>query len=168
MCVYNQFHIGRIFDTFIRFREDRNNIIFDANISLGTVWLIFVIYTWLIISMIQQQFTLQEFLYVLCITGTIVSTSMFIIQGIEELAFPKGAIMFHLDGLVQALSVFSLFTVPLIIYNYSNAQRKPQQKPKQPSLVSEQAPQLEKTSYNEEKWEEATIEDLESGTFEII
>ena len=91
-------------------------------------------------------------------------------NGVEEVPFPKGAIQFKLDGIAQSLVVFFIFTVPLIIYQ----QQTKDSSPITPSARIEK-PRIEKTSENNElenndngEWEEATIEDLESGRFESI
>jgi len=90
-------------------------------------------------------------------------------NGIEEVPFPKGAIQFKLDGIAQSLLIFFIFTIPLIIFN----------KPKKTHSISERVetninldpfhPIInESIDNNNEEWEEATIEDIESGKYEPI
>ena len=92
-------------------------LISNQQFSLGIVWLIFVLYGWTIISILVQSYSLQSFIYALCGFGIIVAITLFFMNGVEEVPFPKGAIQFKLDGIAQALVVFFIFTVPLIIYH---------------------------------------------------
>ena len=145
-------------------------LISNQQFSLGIVWLIFVLYGWTIISILVQNYSLQSFIYALCGFGIIVAITLFFMNGVEEVPFPKGAVQFKLDGIAQSLVVFFIFTVPLIVY---------QQQTKDSSLAAPsvmiEKPYIEKTPENNEledndnsEWEEATAEDLESGRFEAI
>ena len=140
-------------------------IISNAIASLGVIWLMFLLYLWLILSMIIKEYVFKDFLYLLCISGVIVAISLFFINGIEEIPFPEGAILFKLEGVIQALALFFIFTAPLIIYNNKTLfiplqSSSPPHKPNKNYKNNE-------TDCNE-NWEEATIEDLETGKYEII
>ena len=145
-------------------------LISNQQFSLGIVWLIFVLYGWTIISILVQSYSLQSFIYALCGFGIIIAITLFFMNGVEEVPFPKGAIQFKLDGIAQSLVVFFIFTVPLIVYQ----QQTKDNAPAAPSVMIEK-PHIEKTPENNEledndnsEWEEATAEDLESGRFEAI
>ena len=145
-------------------------LISNQQFSLGIVWLIFVLYGWTIISILVQSYSLQSFIYALCGFGIIIAITLFFMNGVEEVPFPKGAIQFKLDGIAQSLVVFFIFTAPLIVYQ----QQTKDNAPEAPSAMIEK-PHIEKISENNEledndnsEWEEATAEDLESGRFEAI
>ena len=140
-------------------------IISNSIASLGVIWLMFLLYLWLIISMIIKEYVFKDFLYLLCISGVIVAISLFFINGIEEIPFPEGAILFKLEGVIQALALFFVFTAPLIIYNNKTIFIPFQSSP--PPKKPNKKHKSNKTDYNE-SWEEATIEDLETGKYEII
>ena len=141
----------------------------NQQFSLGIIWLIFILYTWTITSFIIKQYSLESFIYALSFFGIVVSLTIFFMNGIEEVPFPKGAIQFKLDGIAQSLLIFFIFTIPLIIFN----------KPKKTHSISERVetninldpfhPIInESIDNNNEEWEEATIEDIESGKYEPI
>ena len=145
-------------------------LISNQQFSLGIVWLIFVLYGWTIISILVQSYSLQSFIYALCGFGIIIAITLFFMNGVEEVPFPKGAIQFKLDGIAQSLVVFFIFTAPLIVYQ----QQTKDNALEEPSAMIEK-PHIEKISENNEledndnsEWEEATAEDLESGRFEVI
>jgi len=145
-------------------------LISNQQFSLGIVWLVFVLYGWTIISILVQSYSLQSFIYALCGFGIIIAITLFFMNGVEEVPFPKGAIQFKLDGIAQSLVVFFIFTAPLIVYQ----QQTKDKVPTKPSAVIEE-PQIKKTEDNNEletkddnEWEEASVEDLESGRFEPI
>ena len=141
--------------------------IFNEQFSLGIIWLIFILYSWTITSLIIKQYSLQTFIYALSFLGIIVSLTIFFMNGVEEVPFPKGAIKFKLEGITQSLIIFFIFTLPLIVFN-----QKPDNKTEVSAInVESFSPTpASPTSDNqtEDEWEEATQEDLESGRFEPV
>ena len=140
-------------------------IAIDANLPLGIIWLIFILYTWLITAFLIKQYNSLSFLYAVCICGLIISISLFFIKGLEELPFPQGAILFHIDGIALSLLVFFIFSVPLILYSNTSALQKLFVISNQEQIQSKQE---SKAIYDTEQWEEASIEDLESDQYEAI
>jgi len=146
----------------------------NYQLSLGVIWLIFILYAWTITAFLIKQYTLQSFVYAMSLLGIIVALTIFFMHGVEEVPFPKGAIQFRLDGIAQSLIIFFIFTIPLIIINHnseeitlsdSNVFDQPIKHPVQ----SLETNITENTTHSpQEEWEEATIEDLESGNFEPI
>ena len=141
-------------------------IINRASLSLGVVWLIFILYLWLTLAILFKQYSFQQFLHSLCSIGIVISISLFFLYGIEEVPFPRGAILFKLEGIAPSLLLFFIFTVPLILYHHEvpsfvSGLMKP--KLSQPT----NKPNKSKETINDESWEEATIEDLESGLYEV-
>ena len=94
----------------------------------------------------------------LCSSGIAVSISLFFIQGVEELPFPKGALMFHLENITKASLLFFVCTVPLIVVRLNQKMGF-----KELSAKSLAPP---KEFSQDDLWEEATLEDVRSGNYE--
>tara|TARA_B110000438_G_scaffold300297_1_gene352386 strand:+ start:37 stop:504 length:468 start_codon:yes stop_codon:yes gene_type:complete len=132
-------------------------IITQSTFSWAIIWMMFVIYTWLLTALYIKEYTFNSFLYIISTSGIIISFSFFFIQGVEELPFPEGALMFHSDGIAKALFVFLVCTIPALLLkgNISKAAIKER-------VISD------KENIKKENWEEATVEDLQSGNYEPL
>tara|TARA_A100001015_G_scaffold48340_1_gene53400 strand:- start:1107 stop:1412 length:306 start_codon:yes stop_codon:yes gene_type:complete len=101
------------------------------------------------------------------LSGFLVSLSVFFLKGVEEVPFPEGAIIFHLDGIALSLLILFICSLPMILKinpnNIDNEKRH---------LKTNQAHgesfKIADNGNKSEEWEEATEEDLESGNFETI
>ena len=134
--------------------------IIEATLSLAILWLIFIIYIWLFTSIILEKYNLNTFINILCFFGVFVSITLFFISGVEELAYPEGALIFHIEGITKALLLFFVSSAPLIVINKKRLNN---------NLFSSKQKRENMTAVKEdEKWEEATLDDLESGNFEAI
>ena len=126
--------------------------------------LIFFLYLWLFTAIILEQYNIKNFIYLIGGSGILVSVSLFCMLGVEELPYPENAIIFHAEGIAKSLLIFFVSTVPLILTNKSK------------TLDSESLPGEKQTAtedggiqeHDDEKWEEASMEDLQSGNFEPI
>ena len=132
-------------------------LITQSTFSLAIIWMMFVVYVWLLSSLYLKEYTLNYFLYIISISGIILSLSFFFIQGIEELPFPKGALMFHSEGIAKALFVFLICTIPLLLAKNNKSR-----------VVTKKDATIKKINIKKEKWEEATTDDLESGNYEPL
>ena len=135
----------------------------QTTLSWSIVWLLFMIYTWLIISLILKQYIFKHFLYLLCSCGIWVSFTWFILKGIEEVPLPRGAFLFKAEGIIPSVVLFMFFTIPLIIHHFSIMQQSKQDTQVKNIRDNSTADDTE----IQNNWEEASIEDLESGEFEI-
>jgi len=127
------------------------------------ICLMFFIYAWLFTSIYLNQYSFNSFLYVLCGSGMLVAVALFFLIGVEEVAYPEGALIFHAEGIVKAFFIFFICSIPLILINKENNLLQAlnfQQKTTRGKEKSE--------DYDQEKWEEASIEDIDSGEFETI
>ena len=136
----------------------------DGALILGIILLLSGIYGWLITALICEQYKFKHFLYTVCGSGILLAIVFFFINGVEQLPFPEGAVLFNGEGIAQALFLFFIFTIPVIIYHHGttaleNIQSKQSANPEQQGKQDTQA---------DEDWEAATIEDLESGNYETI
>tara|TARA_B100000401_G_scaffold407725_1_gene324113 strand:- start:1551 stop:2033 length:483 start_codon:yes stop_codon:yes gene_type:complete len=137
-------------------------LFFKGLFTWSVVWLLFSIYTWLIVSLVLHQYKFKQFLYLLCISGIWVSLTWFFVKGVEEVPLPQGAFLFKPEGIVTSIVLFIFFTAPLIIYSFTDRKKAHAQ-------YLEETIEEQKTSNKDASdWEEASIEDLESGKYEII
>ena len=128
-------------------------LIVQTSFVLSSVWIMFIIYVWLLSSLYLKSYTLHSFIYVVCSAGIMLSISLFFINGVEELSYPKGALMFNIEGIAKAFFLFFICSVPVILLKTKNN--------KKPFLSSVK---LSK----EDVWEKATSEDLRSGDYEPL
>ena len=135
----------------------------ESTFSSAILSLMLFIYIWLFTSLYLNKYSFTSFLYVVCGSGILVAISLFFLLGVEEVAYPQGALLFNLEGIAKSLFVFFICSLPLILVNKEN------------NLFD--IFNLEQTathttqptaSYDQDLWEEATIEDVESGDFETI
>ena len=110
--------------------------------------------------MVYKTYNIRSFLYVLCSAGVAISISLFFIQGVEELPFPQGALMFNIENIMKSSLLFFISTIPLIIMSF-NGVAKQLTPINNLEGVDEHQP-------NESAWEEATEQDLESGDYEAL
>ena len=127
---------------------------------VAVLWIIFNIYFWLLCSITVKTYNIISFIYILCSAGIAIAISLFFIQGVEELAYPQGAVMFNVEHIVKAGLLFFLCTIPLIVLALNKKNSKETTRTRKANKQKEP----EKGS----QWEEATKEDLRSGNYEIL
>ena len=135
----------------------------EGTFSSAITSLMLFIYIWLFTSLYLNQYSFNSFLYVVCGGGILVAISLFFLIGVEEVAYPQGALMFHADGIVKSLFIFFICSIPLILLNKENNLSKIFKINNLPKDSTKQA-----TAYDDSLWQEATIEDVESGEYETI
>ena len=137
----------------------------DQLLIFGIVCLLAGIYGWLITALVFRQYLFKYFLYIICASGILISVVFFFINGVEQLPFPKGAILFNGAGVAQALFLFFIFTVPVIVYHHGidNITRITK-----PTISRNEILSSSKINSSDEDWEQATLDDLESEKYEII
>lgn len=136
----------------------------DGMLIMGIIFLLSGVYGWLITSLICERYKLKDFIYTVCGSGTLLAIVFFFINGVEQVAFPEGAILFKEEGIAQALFLFFIFTIPVIIYHHGTTVLTTAH-PKTADVLKQQNKQ---TTEIDEDWETATIEDIESGNYEPI
>jgi len=141
----------------------------QTTLTLSIIWLLFILYTWLVTSIITQQYCFKCLLYVFCSSGIIVAISLFFIYGVEQVPLPVGAILFREEGILPALLLLFVFSVPILVYNHDSMSEMvigttAPLNTKEQNTTQQNNKHLEAS----EEWEEATIEDLESGSYEPV
>ena len=131
----------------------------ESTLSIAILWLILIVYIWLLTSLALEQYKLNTFINILCIFGILISITLFFKIGVEQIPYPEGALIFHIEGITKALILFFISSIPMIIRKKEMTQPFNKRQHKRPTSESKE---------KNNNWEEATIEDLNSGQFEAI
>ena len=134
----------------------------NNNINLALVYLTCALILWVLFGLLLDTFDVQIFSWIISSAGFLLALSVFFLYGVEEVAHPIGAIVFHSGGIAGSLGIglFSLF--PLLIIHQLNSQNTTQ-KPGFVNNIEELPPEPELES---DDWEMVTEEELKSGEFE--
>ena len=130
------------------------------SLTAAILWTIFNIYIWLACSITLKTYNVKSFIYILCCSGISIAISIFFISGVEQLPYPEGALMFNVDNIMKACLLFFVSTIPIIIFTYSNNHVADKNNKEQAVIKNEKN--------KEEDWEEATLEDIKSGDYEVL
>ena len=131
----------------------------ESTLSIAILWLILIVYLWLLTSLALKQYKLNTFINILCVLGILISITLFFKIGVEQIPYPEGALIFHIEGITKALILFFVSSIPMIIRTKEITPLINKRQHKRPKLESNK---------KNNNWEEATIEDLNSGQFEAI
>lgn len=138
-------------------------MLFKTSLAMSAIWMMVLIYLWLATSLYLNIYSPNSFIKILSGSGVLVALSMFFLNGVEEVPFPEGAVVFHAEGIAQALFLLFLCIVPTVL------KLVPENTVIMKSPVDNKSKSSEAKGNNQsDDWEEATIEDLESGNFENI
>ena len=144
-------------------------LLIQSSVVFSLIWLLFILYLWLLTSIILEQYCFKSTLYVFCWSGIAVAISLFFIYGVEQVPLPVGAVLFNEEGILLTLLLLFVFSVPLLVYNSQNIRvtafvKNTTNKPLKPTKTD----LSQETSIVSEEWEEASLEDLESGSYEPV
>ncbi len=129
--------------------------------TAASITMLSSILLWLAFSIYFDIFDKMTFSKILCFSGVLLSISIFLLFGIEEVPFPQGALLFHSDGIAITMFVLLLSVLPVLFLSENNVVDL---------MATSQSAEISKPKYEEDlddDWEEATVEDLESGEFEV-
>ncbi|MBI44865.1 MAG: hypothetical protein CMG66_01720 [Candidatus Marinimicrobia bacterium] len=144
-------------------------LLVNSSLVLGLICLLFILYLWLLISILLDQYCFKSTLYVFCWSGVLVALSLFFIYGVEQVPLPVGAILFNAEGILLSLLLLFVFSVPLLIYNSHNTiNRTTNTQIKEPAVNPIEQETKQEDVLLSEEWEEASLEDLESGSYEPV
>jgi hypothetical protein len=140
-------------------------LLFKTSFAISVIWMMFLVYIWLSTSLYLNIYNSNSFIKILSSSGILVALSMLFLNGIEEVPFPEGAVIFHADGIAQALFLLFLCSIPIVL------RLIPENAVILKSSIDTKASSNSSNTKEENQsddWEEATIEDLESGNFDTI
>ncbi len=133
-------------------------IINNTNVELYSgLTLMITLSSWACIQIALDSFKLTDFIRLFAVAGYIFAITVFFFSGVEEVSFPEGAIVFHMSQIVKALGIVFIASLPLL-YFYDNR-----------GLVSTASKNesSDTSSNNDNNWEAASQEDLDSGQWEL-
>ena len=138
----------------------------NGKLSTAVISLILFMYFWIIGRMYFGTFKIQPLLYLISGAGILFSKTYFFIYGVEEVPFPEGAVVFHSQEIAISLIVFFISTIFLLYVKETQAEAQEIKELEQnKAFISENS----KTKIQKnENWEEATLDDLNSGNFEVV
>ena len=137
-------------------------LIIEFSLSIAIIWMIFIVYVWLFTSMSLEQYNFQSLINIICTSGIIISITLFFTTGVEEVPYPEGALIFHIRGITQSLILFFISSIPMLLLNKNNINYNI-------SLFKNADNQPQTTEKNDpDRWEEASLEDINSGKYETI
>ena len=138
-------------------------LLFKTSFSISVIWMMILIYLWLSTSLYFNIYNSNSFIKILSSSGIFVALSMFFLNGVEEVPFPEGAVVFHAEGIAQALFLLFLCSIPIVL------KLIPENTIILNNSIDTKSNSRDIKGKNQsEDWEEATIEDLESGEFETL
>jgi len=138
-------------------------LLFKTSFSISVIWMMILIYLWLSTSLYFNIYNSNSFIRILSGSGIFVALSMFFLNGVEEVPFPEGAVVFHAEGIAQALFLLFLCSIPIVL------KLIPENTIILNNSIDTKSNSRDIKGKNQsEDWEEATIEDLESGEFETL
>ena len=128
-----------------------NNDTTNQHFIYGSLTLMITLSLWICLHMVMDTLDINTFSKVFSVFGYIFSITVLFLFGIEEVSYPTGAIMFHAEGIAQALGVALIASFPLLRLYYGKSENK-----------IAPAPVMD-----DENWEPATEDDLQSDKFEV-
>ena len=134
------------------------------NFVLASIVMVLSILFWLTFSIYGEIFEKLFFSKILTGSGIILSLSIFLLYGIEQVAYPQGAILFHHIGIAISLSVLLISLLPLLLYSENNFDYSSKTSEPQSNALEDPNQDQEDSMEN---WELATEEDIDSGKFEV-
>ena len=139
--------------------------VFDYKLPTAAISLVLFLYFWIIGRIYFGSFKLNSLLSLISGSGMLFSITYFFLYGVEEVPFPEGAILFHSQEIAISFVIFFISTVFILyVKEIQNTQQAPDDKV-QATPVLLQKPNKSSTKEN---WEEATLDDLNSGNFELL
>ena len=127
------------------------NLALFSNFNYALFSLVITLFTFVIFSLILDLFNIKEFIIILSTCGIILSITTFFYYGVEEVAYPYGAILFHFEGILKSLIVLFVSLLPILFLYKGNDKINNK-------LV---------VDYNDSEWEVATSDDLDSGQYDL-
>ena len=127
------------------------NLALFSNFNYALFSLVITLFTFVIFSLIVDLFNIKEFIIILSTCGIILSITTFFYYGVEEVAYPYGAILFHFEGILKSLIVLFVSLLPILFLYKGNDKVNNR-------LV---------VDYNDSEWEVATSDDLDSGQYDL-
>jgi len=115
---------------------------------------------WVALGVATNSFNMDAFSRILSVSGFLLAFTVFFMFGVEEMAYPAGAIVFHSTGIAKALGIGFAASIPLLILY----QQPPTVGPPPQTATTKGGPTI---VLDDDGWELADEEDLTGGEFDI-
>ena len=136
--------------------------VINNNLSIAIISLILSLYIWVLGNTYYNKFNIYHLIHISGYIGLLFSITCFFMYGVEEVPYPEGAIIFHAPEIAFSFLVCFISSVVIL---HEKARGTPEEE--QPGADLTPPPFIQHpTEIIKEEWEEATLEDLESGNFE--
>ena len=135
----------------------------NNNINMALVSITSALLFWVLFGLFFEIFDVQIFSWIISSAGLLLAISVFFLYGVEEVAHPVGAIVFHTGGIAGSLGIglFSLFPI-LIMYQLNS-----QSSLIKPELINDNDVTPPEPEVESDDWEIVTEEELSSGDFDV-
>ena len=129
-------------------------IINNTNVEIYSgLTLMITLSLWACINIALDSFNITHFIRTFAASGYLFAMTVFFFSGIEEVSFPEGAIVFHISQIVKSIAIAFISSLPLLyLYDTQGVERSPIAK---------------NEDTDNDNWEAATQEDLDSGQWEL-
>jgi len=143
--------------------------VLNNNLPMAIISLVLFLYVWILGKSYYKIFNIYDLLHKTGYIGILLAITYFFMFGIEEVPYPEGAILFHPQDIALSLLILIISNI-LVLYSNDGGFWAGYKYDNCPPKGTKTSPQTENVSTSKaiqkEKWEEATLEDLESGNFE--
>ena len=132
----------------------------------STIVMLLAMMLWSVLTTYLEIFNTLTFSRVLSISGFIFAISFFFFFGVEEVAIPKGAMLFNTSGIAMTLFIIFMSILPIlyVVHGDTTHPGNYETPAAQPTYDLSHNNKVEEIHDN---WEIATDEDIESGNFEV-
>ena len=140
----------------------------DFSIALIIIFATFL--SWIIWGKVTNDFILNQLLYLIALSGFLVSLSILFIYGVEPIGTRNGILMrFHSMSIAIAIGIFLITLLPCIIFNmqFNVPQRTFKLTPIFKNKTPAQATKQDTYIIDDDNWEIASESDILSGQHHI-
>ena len=135
----------------------------NNNLNNALIYLTASLILWVIYGLLLDVFDIRFFAWIISASGFLVAIAVFFMFGIEEIPYPVGAIVFHSGGFAGALGIGFFALLPVLILHQTGTTILPKLTRIEPVMPREDMkPEIENN-----EWEMASNEDLQSGEFDV-
>ena len=132
----------------------------------SAIVMLLTLLSWIAFNLYHDTFNNITFAKILSFSGLLLSISIFFFYGVQQLAFPEGAIRFHNTGIALSLSTLLLSIFPLLFIRHNPSEIDSPNNQRTEINVAKNYDEIE-TQVNLDDWEIATDDDVENGNFEV-
>ena len=131
----------------------------NNNFNLALIYLTSTLILWTSFGLLLDVFDIRFFAAIISISGFMVAIAVFFLFGIQEVPYPIGAIIFHLEGIAGALGISFFSFFPILVLYYADFNKN--------AVIKLPQGDQSEIVIDDDEWEMANEDDLQSGKFEL-